>query len=728
MSQHDNLQDADGENLKTTPPKTESTEKTDSSKESVKQPILANEVTVESEEKTKKEDAKDVLPEPEITSKTKKVNSKKITKDVSAKDVGAKDEGAKDEVAKDEGAKDVSAKDEVAKDEVAKDEGAKDEVAKDEGAKDEVAKDEGAKEKTKSEAVEATADEEETFDNLSLEELVNTFDTLLNNENTQNVRNSINKIKNNFNAKFALLIAEKKEAFLAEGGNVIDFNFTSPLKKKFNDLSKDFREKQQSFQKNRTQTLNQNLEIRLQIIEEIKGLINVEGDINSSYNTFKRLQERWRNTGQIPSTENNNTWNNYRHHVEIFYGFLHLNRDLRDLDYKHNLEQKQKIIQSTEELANETDLNRAFRELQALHKIWKEELGPVAKEFKDALWDKFSAATKVINDKRQVYYSQLEEKFDENLVIKNNIIDQIKAISEKTTQVHKEWQANIKEIESLRDAFFKAGKVPSKHNEKTWTGFKDVVRTFNKNKNTYYKTLKKDQSENYRKKIELVEIAEQNKDSLDLETTLSLMKDIQNRWKSIGHIPRKDSDKLWKRFRGACNLFFDRYHEQKDNGSEEEVKAFEEKSKLLESLNSFVISDDKDANLEALNQFSKDWKKIGSLVQSKRFLDGKFYKSLDSFYSKIGLGKEALDQLKYNIKLESISKDPRLFNNEVIFIRKKMDEIKSEIIQLENNLQFFSNVDDNNPLVKDVHKNINKHKENLKAWDIKYSKIKRLMN
>ena len=558
--------------------------------------------------------------------------------------------------------------------------------------------------------------------------MVNKFESLLENENSQNVRNNINKIKNSFNAAFAILIAEKKDAFLADGGNVIDFNFTSPLKKRFNDLSKSFRERQQSFQKNRTQQLNQNLEIRLQIIEEIKGLINVEGDINSSYNTFKSLQERWRNTGQIPSTENNNTWNNYRHHVEIFYGFLHLNRDLRDLDYKHNLEQKQKIIQSTEELATETDLNRAFRELQALHKIWKEELGPVAKEFKDELWERFSAATKVINDKRQDYYGQLEETFNDNLVIKNDIIDKIKAISEKTSLVHKEWQANIKEIEALRDAFFKAGKVPSKQNEKTWTAFKDAVRVFNKNKNTYYKTLKKDQSENYRKKLELVEIAEQNKDSLDLETTLVLMKDIQNRWKSIGHIPRKDSDKLWKRFRGACNLFFDRYHEQKNNGSEEEIKSFEDKTSLLETLNSFIPSEDKDTNLESLNQFSSQWKKIGNVTKSKRFIDGKFFKSLDGFYSKIGLDKEALENLKYSLKLETISKDPSLFNNEVIFIRKKIDEIKSEINQLENNLQFFSNVDDDNPLVKEVHKNISKHKEALKVWELKYSKIKKLIN
>ena len=173
---------------------------------------------------------------------------------------------------------------------------------------------------------------ENKFESFSLDDLVIHFESLLEKENSQNVRDDINLIKNSFNTVFANLIAEKKEKFLTEGGNAIDFNFKSPVKKKFNDLSKVFRERQKSFQKDRSKQLNQNLEIRLQIIEEIKGLINAESDINSSYRIFKNLQERWRSTGQIPSTENNNTWNNYRHHVEIFYGFLHLNRDLRDLD------------------------------------------------------------------------------------------------------------------------------------------------------------------------------------------------------------------------------------------------------------------------------------------------------------------------------------------------------------------------------------------------------------
>ncbi len=708
MSEHDNLQDADGDNLNATPQEHSSTENPTTSEDTPTEEVTSSEAPTEESTETPE---KAVEPTSSLEKDTSDVTPKEedTTSEASTKDA---EEETHEEVVEPTSSVEKNTSEEAPKQEDG------------DGKTAEVSTEET--EETHEDVVEEKKSAVD-YETLSLEDLIAEFETLLKSESIHSVRNNINEVKNNFNAKFAVLISEKKEAFLAEGGNAIDFEFISPLKKQFNELSKTFREKHQSFQKNRTQQLNQNLEIRLQIIEEIKGLINVEGDINSAYKTFKNLQERWRNTGQIPSSENNNTWNNYRHHVEIFYGFLHLNRDLRDLDFKHNLEQKQKIIISTEELANETDLNRAFRELQALHKIWKEELGPVAKEYKDELWDRFSAATKVINDKRQDYYNQLEEKFEENLKIKNEIIVQINAISEKTINSHKDWQANIKKVEVLREAFFKTGKVPSKVNEKTWSGFKDAVRTFNKNKNNYYKTLKKVQSENYKKKLELVDIAEQNKDSEDLETTLVLMKNIQNTWKTIGHIPRKDSDKLWKRFRGACNAFFDRYHEQKNNGSEEEVTAFEQKNSLLESLKAFELSEDKDKNLEALNDFSSQWKKLGHVVQSKRFIDGKFFKTLDGLYSKLGLDKEAMDDLKYTLKLETLSQDQKLFNNEVIFIRKKMDEIKSEINQLENNLQFFSNVKDDNPLVKEVHKNIDKHKAALQTWNVKYSKIKKMI-
>ena len=283
-------------------------------------------------------------------------------------------------------------------------------------------------------------------------------------------------------------------------------------------------------------------------IEDIKGLIDVSQSSNTTYNKFKDLQEEWRKLGKVPAKEANNVWNNYRHHVENFYDFLHLNRDLRDRDYQHNLEKKQKLIKSAEALASEENLGRAFRELQALHKIWKEELGPVAKEYREVLWEQFSAATKVINDKRQVYNEQIEQELMLNFEAKQVIIAKIKEIFSAQNNTHNEWQKGVKEVEALREEFFKIGSVPRKLRNQSWTDFKTTVRNFNKTKNNFYKELKKSQSENLKKKKELVDIAVQNKDNEDLETTVVLMKNIQNQWKKTGHVSRKDSQKLWNDF------------------------------------------------------------------------------------------------------------------------------------------------------------------------------------
>src|SRR5690606_37285328 len=254
---------------------------------------------------------------------------------------------------------------------------------------------------------------------------------------------------------------------------------------------------------------------KLEIIEEIKGLINVEENINTTYKHFKELQERWRQTGPIPRDKYNNAWNSYHHHVEMFYDFLHLNSDLRDLDFKHNLEQKLKIIERAEELAEDNDVLRAFRELQELHKMWKEELGPVDREHRETVWERFKASTKIINDKRQAYFQELDKVYEKNLEKKLEIIDKINEVNQQDIKSHGAWQKQIKVIESLRNEFFEAGKVPIKVNEATWAKFKTAVRTFNRQKNAFYKGLKKEQYSNLQKKIELIKIAEDNKDSED---------------------------------------------------------------------------------------------------------------------------------------------------------------------------------------------------------------------
>ncbi|MDX1277983.1 DUF349 domain-containing protein [Oceanihabitans sediminis] len=566
------------------------------------------------------------------------------------------------------------------------------------------------------------------YHKMDLEALVVELEKLVKYEKVQAIKKHVEDIRTEFKTKFNTLLEEKKEEFLNEGGNEIDFHYASPIQKKFKDIYRDFRDKLNAHYKSIEQNHQKNLAERLDIIEEIKGLINVEENINTTYNYFKKLQERWKNAGAIPRDKYNTVWNNYHHNVEVFYDYLHLNRDLRDLDFKHNLEQKQKIVERAEELAKDDNLNRAFRELQVLHKIWKEDLGPVAKEHRDEIWNKFKAATKIIHDKRQEYFKDLDKIYVLNLKTKQAIISKIEAISKQTPKSHSAWQNKIKEVDALRNEFFSAGKVPIKVNEATWTKFKVVVREFNRNKNAFYKNLKKDQQENLDKKLELIKIAEANKDSDDFETTTPLMKKIQSEWKEIGHVPRKDSDKIWKQFKSACNHYFDKFHATKEAENKEGFEVYNKKKELLETMKSLEMSGDKDKDLKLIKVHIKQWKDLGTVPSNKRYIEGKFSKTLDALFDNLKMDKKEAEMIKFENKLESLSNanNSRFLDNEHSFIRKKIDEIKGEINQLENNLQFFTNVNDDNPLVKEVHKNIKNHKEDLALWKTKLSKIKEL--
>lgn len=566
------------------------------------------------------------------------------------------------------------------------------------------------------------------YDKMSLEALTAELERLVKNEKVQAIKNHVDAIKREFDSQFNDLLEEKKADFLSDGGNEIDFYYTSPIQKQFKTIYKDYRNKLSEHRKNLDQNLKQNLANKLQIIEEIKSLLNVEENINTTYKHFKELQERWRQTGPIPRDKYNNAWNSYHHHVEMFYDFLHLNRDLRDLDFKHNLDKKLKIIERAEELAKDPDIMRAFRELQELHKMWKEELGPVDREHREAIWERFKASTKIINDRRQAYYQELDKSYEKNLEKKLDIISKINDINSQETKSHGAWQNKIKTIEALRNDFFNAGKVPIKVNEATWAKFKAAVRTFNRQKNTFYKGLKKDQFTNLQKKLELIKIAEDNKDSEDIEVTTALMKKIQNDWKKIGHVPRKDSDKIWNQFKNACNHFFDRIHANKNAESQMSLEAFNKKQALLEIIKSFKLTNDKEKDLESIKDFTNQWNAIGRVPNDKRYIESKYSKALDDLFSNLNVDKDELEMIKFESKLEDLnnSDDNKNLDNERSFIRKKIDEIKAQINQLENNLQFFTNVDESNPLVQEVHQNIEKHKDELKLWTKKLSKIKEL--
>ncbi|UKM64671.1 DUF349 domain-containing protein [Flavobacteriaceae bacterium GSB9] len=566
------------------------------------------------------------------------------------------------------------------------------------------------------------------YDTMSLEALAIELEKLLKNEKVQAIRNHVSQINSEFKTKFQALLDEKKEDFINDGGNEIDFFYSSPVQKRYKTAYREYRKKLNEHYQNLEKNLKQNLADKLEIIEELKGLINVEENINTTYKHFKELQERWRNTGPIPRDKYNNAWNSYHHHVEMFYDFLHLNRDLRDLDFKHNLEKKLLIIERAEELAKDDNIMRAFRELQELHKMWKEELGPVAREHREEIWGRFKAATKIINDKRQLYYKEIDKIYEKNLEKKLEIIDQIKAVTTQEGNTHGAWQKKIRTIEGLREDFFNAGKVPIKVNEDTWAKFKEAVRTFNRKKNAFYKGLKKEQYKNLELKLDLVKIAEDNKDSEDYETVTPLMKKIQSDWKKIGHVPRKDSDKIWKRFKAACNHYFDRIHAKRNAASKEQHEAFSKKSDLLNNLKKLSLPSDKEKSLDLVNEQIAVWQNIGKVPNDKRFIENKFQKTIDDILTGLKVPKNEIEMIKFENKLDALNAadNNRDLDNERIFIRKKIDEVKGQINQLENNLQFFTNVEDDNPVVKEVKDNIKTHKESLKIWKEKLSKIKEL--
>lgn len=575
---------------------------------------------------------------------------------------------------------------------------------------------------------ETEAEEEKDYHALSKEQLITEFQKLLKDNSIQKIKNDVEEIKTEFNAKFEDELESSKGEFLAEGGNIIDFYYTTPLKKRFNSLYFDYKEKRNDYYKNLKRDLQANFKKREELIDELKGLLNAEENINTTYKHFKDIQERWHTAGAIPRDKYNTIWNTYRHHVENFYDFLHLNREFRDLDFKHNLDQKLKLIGRAEELAQQGDVGKAFRELQMLHKMWKEDIGPVAKEFREEVWEKFSAATKIIHDKRQEFLKDEEKYYEGNLDLKNTIIDKIKEIPSNTGNNHKAWQNAIKEVQKLRDQYFEAGKVPRTKTKEIWKSFKESTHDFNKAKNRFYKDQKKEQFVNLEKKRELIEFAEENKDNEDFEVVTPLMKKIQSDWKAIGHVPRKESDKVWKQFKNACNHYFDRVHVERNEANKEEMVHFEKKKDFMDSLSNLKFSGKHTEDLKVIKDKISEWKDIGRVPFNKRNIERKFNKVLDELFGKLKLDKHEVEMIRFENKLNSLvsQEDERKLQNEEFFISKRITDAHDEIRQLENNLGFFRHTEEDNPLVKEVQKNIAEQKEQLDVWKSKLVKIRSL--
>lgn len=563
------------------------------------------------------------------------------------------------------------------------------------------------------------------FQSMDMEQLVAELNDLIKNQKVHLIKSNVDAIKKIFDSKFGALLAEKKAAFLAEGGESIDFHYASPVKVSFNQLMSQYKSLRNKYYSDLENQLKDNLNKRIEVIDELKAIIE-KADSATMYKEFKTIQDRWKKIGAVPRTKYNTTWRNYHHHVERFYDLLHLNNDLRGLDFKHNLEEKLKIIEKAEALAREEDIPKAFKELQELHKKWKEDIGPVSREHREDVWQKFSQATKVIHDRRDDYYQSQKSQFEDNMKLKLAVIQSLEAFDVAENKTHSDWQKSIKEFEAKREVFFTIGRVPRTKSQIIWEQLKAATKKFNQAKNTFYKGQNKTQQSNLEQKRALIALAESLKDSDDFEKTTQEMKRIQAEWKKIGYVPRKFSDQIWKQFKGACNHYFDRLHEIQDSGSPEQKEALATKKEFISQIQGVVGNEE--VKLEEVKAYIETWNKIGRVPRKEKEIEVRFHKLIEKLYKQLKIEGEALVLLKYKMEMDAhlSSGNARKLDGEVVFLRKKIDEISKEIQQLGNNISFIANAGEENPLVQNVKKSIESQTKELALWKKKLSYIRSL--
>ncbi len=547
------------------------------------------------------------------------------------------------------------------------------------------------------------------------EALVAEAEKLLKSEPIQKLKNHFDEIRKSLLKQLNDERKSQLDAFIEQGGVEMDFEYIQPLREKFRSIFSDYRNRRQKHYKELQDTLENNLRIKLALIEKIKEIVTKDESIGDTFKEFNALQQEWRNTGPVPRNDSNDLWRTYHHHVENFYEFIKINKELRDLDFKKNKEAKEALIVKAEALAEIERISDAFKTLQGLHKQWKN-IGPVERELREPLWEKFSEVTKTLHDKREAHFEELREKATELIEKKRALIAEVKAYDVSQINSHQKWQDGIKQMETFREAFRKIGRIHHPDNDAIWDEFRASLRNFNHLKNDYYKAQKKQHHDNLGKKRALVEAAEGLKESDDWKNTTNQYKKLQADWKKIGHVPKSESDKIWKQFRGACNHFFDRLTAHNKDRDASFVGNYDAKVALLETLKALKPEKEKQAEtVKELKKMIGQWKSIGMVPRDKMGIESDFNKALDAQFKAVDLDRKESQRIRFENKMDGLSSggNDRALTRERQAIRNQMDEATRELNQLETNMSFFSSSSPNSPLLKEANKNINRQKEQI---------------
>jgi pterin-4a-carbinolamine dehydratase len=567
------------------------------------------------------------------------------------------------------------------------------------------------------------ADEESGADDtpaplFTIEEIVHKLRALLEEERPQ--RKEIDEYKNQFYRSLRNEIEGQKQSFLSAGGEEIDFVASEPpLFTEGKELLQKIREKRAAILAMEEAEKEKNVARKLAIIEQIKLLTQNQGqeDFNKVYQEFKALQQEWNEIRLIPQARVNELWKSYQHYVEIFYDLVRINNEFREYDFKKNLELKTELCEAAERLNEEPDVVSAFHQLQNLHQEWRE-IGPVSRKDREEIWNRFKEASTSINKKYQAHFEALRSKEDENLELKTALCEKLEAIDYSQIKTIRDWNNKVKEVLEIQSQWRQIGYVPRKWNSKIYKRYRAACDFFFRSKNEFYKSLRNEMEENLRKKTALCERAEALKDSQDWKKTTQEMIEIQKEWKSIGIVPHKYVDSIWKRFISACDYFFEQKKMHTSSQYEEESRNLEAKKKIVEQINQLDPALDADEAVETLRSLMDEWYAIGHVpYKLKDRVYREFYDATEAQFDRLHIDKaeRKLESFKTNIADMNRSGNAK---NQLLHEREKLmrqyDRMKNELQTYENNIGFLSvSSKKGNHLVDDMNQKVERIKSEL---------------
>ena len=543
------------------------------------------------------------------------------------------------------------------------------------------------------------------FSELSLKEIISELDKLSNNSNPYSVSKKADEIKVVFYKKLKL------QSF-QDNLDLSENNKLHPLEIKFKKILNKFKKKKQEFRIEREKKEQINLSIKIKIISEIAELTKENESIKITFEKFKALQKKWNDIGKVPISNQNDLWLNYKHQVELFYDYVKINKDLRDLDFKRNLELKELLCQKTEQLINEKSINTSFKELQNIHEKWKE-IGPVVKEQRDNIWQRFQEASRVINRKRNDYFLSLKKENNKNLEKKSSICNEINSLLDNLPESHHEWKIKTKKLNELIELWKKAAPIHKNELKKSWKEFRDSTNNFYSKKNTFYKNRKDNIASNLTTKIKICEQAEELKNSNDWESTTKKLIKLQREWKESPFVPSNQSSPLWKRFKKSCDHFFNsrkEFFKKLDKDKDTNLKI---KKKILLSIKKFKISKDVKSDIEKIHKINDDWNNIGEIPASYLSINNEYRNSINIIYKSLNIQESEKEKLILESKISFYKKDSISLNEEKNKIESEIEIIKKNINQYENNISFFKNGKGSEKFKSDIIEKIDISKSKL---------------